>query len=369
MLTGSDVQKLVADPSAENRAEAAVKVAQVFSSGQLAPKERKIVEDIFRAMVRDTEELVRRSLSESLKTDPSVPHDVAAALARDLATVSLPMIEFSDVLSDQDLIEIVKARPASHQMAVARRAQVSSEVSEALADAGNEDVVATLVANPGALIGEATYGKVLDRFGTSEKVNAPLALRGNLSIRVVERLVSVVSESLREQLISRHGTSVDALTDLVLQVRERTIVSMLAGGAKSKDVVDLVDELYEHKRLTPTIVMRALCMGDVTFFEAALARMANVPIRNTYRLVHDEGDLGLRALFQKCGLSLKMLSVARVAIKTAGELELQGNGDRLHFRQLMIERLLTQFEDDFSSENLDYFITKLDHEARGHQAA
>ena len=45
-LTGSDVQKLLADPSGENRASAAHKIARQFGEGGLTDKERSIAEDI-----------------------------------------------------------------------------------------------------------------------------------------------------------------------------------------------------------------------------------------------------------------------------------------------------------------------------------
>jgi uncharacterized protein (DUF2336 family) len=369
VLTGSDVGNLLKDPSPENRAATARKVSEAFSSGKVGDKERAIIEDIFKVLVRDTEELVRRSLSESLKADPNVPHDVALMLANDVASVALPMIEFSDVLSDQDLVEIIQAKPAEHQVAVARRGKVSAHVADVLADTHNQDVVATLVANEGADIQEKTFFKVLDEFGLDENISGSMVRRGQLPLKVTEKLVSLVSNNLREHLMSHHSMSADTLTDLVMQARETTIVGMLQGGVGTKDVVDLVDELYRQKRLTPTIVMRALCMGDVTFFEASLSRMGDVPVQNAYKLIHDEGELGLKALFDKCGLSKKMLAVARMAIKIADSLQLNSNDDRKHFQKVVIERLLTQFPDDFDTENLDYFITKLGSEVKGHKAA
>lgn len=369
ILTGSDVAKLLKDPSAENRAEAARKVSQAFSAGGLSDAERLIVEDIFRAMLHDTEQVVRQSLSENLKSDPTIPRDVAQALARDVASVALPMVEFSTLLKDEDLIEIIRAQSPQHQMAVARRASISTTVTDVLADTHNEDVVAAMVANEGAVLSESAYAKVLDEFGTSAKVNGPMALRKNLPLKVAERLITFVSDQLRDHLMVKHGNSANALTDMVLQAREKTILNMLQDGAVTTDVIDLVDQLYRQKQLTPTIVMRSLLMGDVIFFEASLARMADVPVKNAYKLIHDNGDRGLMALFQKCGLSVKLLDVARAAIKIADGLQLNSSDDREHFQQLMIERVLTQFGEQIDTENLDYFVTKLVSDHHGHHQA
>jgi len=105
-------------------------------------------------------------------------------------------------------------------------------------------------------------------------------------------------------------------------------------------------------------------MGDTTFFEEALARLADVPIANAYQLIHDQSGLGLRRLFEKCGLSPRMLEVCRGALNVAADMELNSGDDRIRFRQLVIERVLTRFEEGFDPDNLDYFIAKLGRAAR-----
>ena len=89
-LTSADVARLLQDPNEENRADAAVKVADTFASADLSDTERAIAKDIFRAMVRDAAVRVRQALSESLKENPDVPHDVARSLAKDVEDVCSP---------------------------------------------------------------------------------------------------------------------------------------------------------------------------------------------------------------------------------------------------------------------------------------
>ena len=77
-------------------------------------------------------------------------------------------------------------------------------------------------------------------------------------------------------------------TDLVLQAREKATVNLMPAGAKSADIVDLVKQLRDHKRLTPSLILRALCTGDINF-EASLGVLSNTPIVNAQALIHDEG--------------------------------------------------------------------------------
>jgi uncharacterized protein (DUF2336 family) len=359
ILTAADVARLLQDPSVPNRAMTADKVATAFAHPDLRPRERALAEEIFRALVRDTALRVRATLAEQLKSVPHVPHDVAVTLAKDVIEVAAPMLEFSSVLTDEDLIEIVSAATENHKIAIARRANLGDQVISALADKGGEAAVATLMANEKVEIGEAAFDRAIDRFGSNPRVNEPMTRRSRLPIRIAERLVSLVSETLREHLVANHELPADVATDLVLNTRERVTLALSADAAQP-DVIQLVRQLHKNGRLTPTIVLRALCLGDVDFFEAGLAAIAGISVVNAHQLIHDHGSLGLKALYEHCKLPIPAFPIARAAIDVAREMRHDGNpGDRQRFTERMIERLLTQFETGVDPANLEYLIGKI----------
>jgi len=359
-LSQADVARLLEDPSAETRADTARKIAAKLDDTDLTEVQRRLVEDVVRAMVRDAEVRVRQALADSLKDNPGVPRDVALRLATDEVAVAAPIIEYSAVLTDGDLLDIVRTKPEDFQLAVARRKSVSQSVAEALVETDNESVVAELVGNEGAEIGEATFQKVLDQYGESERVSAPMAGRRTLPITVTERLVTLVSDTLRDHLMTHHELSADLATDLVLQSRERATVGLISNGASKLEIDQLVIQLHANGRLTPSIVLRALCTGDVVFFEESMARLAGISVANARILIHDGGSLGLESLCGKSGLPSELYPVARVAIDVVQELEYDGQpGDRERFRDRMIERVLTQLETGFDGDNLEYLVAKL----------
>ena len=367
-LSTQDVAKLLQDPNSDNRAMAATKVADAFSTASLSDAERAIAEDIFRVMLKDAAVRVRSALSDSLKDNPDIPHDVAATLAKDVDAVAMPMIENSVVLNDADLIEIIKSRGEEAQNAVAARATVSETVSSALVEEGSENVVATLVSNAGARIDEQTFDKVLEKHGESEAVNKPMAFRADLPVAVSEKLVAFVSDQLREQIMKTHAVSPAMASDLLLESREKATVSLVDGGDQ-ETVQSLVDQLAANNRLTPTLMIRALCMGDITFFEVALAKRVGIPVMNAYQLVHDKGEMGLERLFKAADMPPQFLVVARAALDISQEMLTTGGDDRDVYKKLMIERVLTQIEDDIDTENLDYLIAKLSSKSNAAQAA
>ncbi len=359
-LNEEDVARLLADPSAQTRAEVAEKIAGQHPA--LSESERRMAEDIFRLMVKDAEVRVRQALSRQLKENRMIPHDVALALARDVEAVSLPMLQYSDVLSDEDLIEIVRSQGPAKQEAVAKRAHVSAGVADVLADTHNETVVAALVANPGAEISEATLTRVVEEFGKSDVVGKPLSDRRNLPVTVAERLMERVSENIRKHLSGRTDLSPELAAALLVHAREMAVLGLTESVT---DVVRLVDHLLRNGRLTPSIILRAVCIGDLTFFETALARLAGQSLENTRALIHDRGPRGFEALFAKARLPAGYFTAMRAAVDVSHDLAYDGGpNDRERFSRKMIERILTQYGDlgvRFENDDLEYLLARMSH--------
>ena len=363
-LTTDDVAKLMADPSADVRAKTTAKIASQFTVEALSPAERQIAEDIFRKLVKDVEVRVRESLAAHLKNSPDLPHDVAMALASDVDSVSLPMLKFSEVLTDEDLVEIVRDKGTAKQVAIAQRPSVSPRVADALIDTGNEKAVARLVANEGARLTEQALGRVIDEYQESEAVSDSLSRRPSMPAAISAQLVEALSGRLQDFLMQKHDVSPDVASNLILQARERATMSLVDFGSTDAELENLVDQLARKDRLTASLLLRALCMGDMGFFERALARLAELPLQNARILIHDHGGLGLESVYMKADLPKRLYPAFQAGIELSDQTDYDGGrNDRTRFIERMLERILTQFEDPSSrmtQEDIDYLLGKLD---------
>lgn len=357
-LTKEDVERLMKEPSASVRAEVAGKLAQDIENPTLSESEMNLAHEVVRLMAKDIETSVRLALSQNLRHATRLPHDVAVQLANDVEIVALPILTESEVLTDNDLLEIIgKGSPQKHE-AIAARKEVSPSVSEAIITTAGEQAVTRLMNNTGAQISEKGLAKAIDRFSVSEPVQEAMVKRTILPVTIAERLTMQVSDRLRDYLVTHHELSSTVAADLVLQSRERTVVE-LASGSTEGEIERLVGQMHANGRLTPSIILRALCMGDVLFFETALAIRANIPVLNARILIHDGGQLGLKTLYARAGMPPNMLPVASAALDVVHETEMDGQPhDRERYRATVIERVLTQFE-DVGSDDFEYLLSKL----------
>ncbi len=362
-LTQADVVRLMSDSSPRTRVRTTAMIAAEFDAAALSGAERRIAEDIFRALVKDTEVLVREALAAHLKATPDLPHDVALALARDVDSVALPVLKFSEVLTDHDLIEIVRGQEPAKQVAIAQRTGVSEAVSDALVDTGNEVAVAHLVGNEGAALSEDAFERVIDNYHESTSVADSLARRPNLPPAISERVVSALTERLQAYLVAEHDVSPDIASTLILQARERATVTLIDYGSSEAELESLIEQLDRKERLTPSLLLRVLCVGDLNFFERAMSKLTNLPLPNVRILIHDKGMLGLEPLYLRAGLPKGLFPAFRAAVSLVVETDYDGGpNDRRRYVERIMERMLTKFEDPtlrIAPDDIEYLMAKL----------
>jgi uncharacterized protein (DUF2336 family) len=344
-----DVQRLLADPSPAARADTAAKVARAYANENeggpaLTAVEKELAQAIIAALARDAELLVRQTLAEQLKDSPQLPRGVALKLARDAAAVATPLLQFSPVFSEVDLIELVQAVSPLHQSAIAGRARVSAALSDALVTHGAEPAVAVLMTNRGAAVSGSMMERALDRFPDSRALGEALARHPDMPPKFAARLIAQVSDAMRDAMIARYQIPPAMATDTMLQLRERSLLGLLGDGAEPPALADLVTDLQKRGQLSDTLLLRALAGGDLAFFEQGVSLLAGVPLNNTRLLIHDPGKRGLAAIYQRSRLPQDHFKMVEAVIDLARGFDfVRGAVERAEFVEVVTAMMLADF--------------------------
>ena len=359
-LTDGDIRLLLKSAEPEERALAAHRLCRHIDRPDLTEAERVEAQAILRLMSVDAAEQVRRALAITLKASPLIPRDIANRLARDLESIAVPVLTFSPSFSDDDLAEIVRLGGPVRQSAIARRPVLSEQVTTVIAEHGVADAVRTACENKGAAFSERGLATAIERFEAAESVLAAIALRNALPVSITERLMSLVSDELREELIARQSVAPPTAIAIALGAYERAGVDLVEQAVRAADLPAFVAHLRRGQRLTASLMLRALAHGHITFFEWGLAELSGVPHHRTWLMVHDAGELGLKAIYERAGLPSRLLPAFRAAVDAYHSLEYEGGADELaRFQRRMLERFMTQPQ-AVSREDLDYLLDKID---------
>lgn len=340
----AELQKILTDsPTGKVRANVAGRLAEGFSSGEFKPTEKQVAIEIFRLLVNDTEIMVRKMLSEQLSKSLDAPHDVILKLAKDVQEVSLPVLEHSYVLTEDDLIAITHSTEDVTVMStIARRETVSRELSQALIEKSNTRVIETLLANKSASIDEKNLTRIYSNCNSNESIMDLMVKRGGLPVTLAEKIFSVVSDELKKVLTQQYKLSLQVAEDSTSAVREAATLGIADAELHAVEISKLVDQLYQQGKLTLSIIIRSLCRGDTRFFGYAMARLADVPYNNAQLLILDQGDTGFKSLYKTSCLPMELFNATRYLLLAVLEETGFGRYECSDIRQRLSGRLLQE---------------------------
>lgn len=359
-LTQEDIRRLVKGDDVEDRALAARKICHRMDTANLTDIERQAAHAILELIARDAAELVRRALSVTLRNSPNLPRDIALRLAMDGDAVAAPVLEHSPVLTDEDLLKVLESSSTAKRCAIAGRARVSPIVVHELIDSGDEAAMGVAAANDGAEFDPAAYQRAFAAFCENPKVMDAFVARSHLPLDVTEKLISHISDTALQRLVKRHALPPQLAVELAEGMRERATLDLVDQAGLAHNPQHFVQQLRLNARLTPSLVLRALLRGHVTFVEHAFAELAGISHAKAWLLVHDAGPLGLRAVYDRTGMPPRLYPAVRAAFDVIHAMEVPyDEAGRAHFRRALAERAITRFQ-GIPDADIEYVMSRFD---------
>lgn len=304
---------LVRDPDEAVRADLARKVAALLpnltADEQSQARERVI--DMVTALARDTAVRVRQVVAETLKDVADAPPELIRQLAEDIElVVAEPVLRWSPLLSDDDLLEIIGGKPIPGAVAaIAQRAGVGSVVADAIVAADDEAAVAALLANPSAQIREETLDLIVERAPARPSWHPGLVSRPVLPARLAKRIASFVAAALLRQLEQRTDLDPDTRAAVSAEVGRRLGDGAVAEEEPAGETADeIVARMKAEGRLDEDAVFEAMGEGKRAVVKAALAALSGIGDVAVDKIISSHSPKGIVALVWKAGLSPRLAS-------------------------------------------------------------
>lgn len=310
---------LADDPNGEVRGELARKIARLvpgLSAAQHAELSKRALV-IFEQLAQDQLPLVRKIVAEEIKNADGVPRHIIQKLARDAELVVCgPILEYSPLLADEDLIEIIATSHVDGALsAIARRRQVSEPVADEIVASLDIPAVAALLANPNAQIRQDTLDDIVAQAENIEPWHRPIVLRPDLSLRAIRRIAGFVAQSLLQELGARHDLDRETRTLL----RER-IGKRIKTEKTPSDQDEMARQLatihtaFQEGRLDDETISDAAQSGRRAQVVLALALLAGLPEEPIEKIFQAKSGKGITALCWKAGLSMRTAHTIQTAV-------------------------------------------------------
>ncbi|WP_417451663.1 DUF2336 domain-containing protein [Kordiimonas sp.] len=282
----------------------AKRVGQFLVADQVR-EERATVENVARVLAQDVSAQVREVLAYELRKCRTLAPDLAEQIARDIETVSGAFLSETKVFSEKDWLRLVPGLKETSLVTVARRTDLSDALQLKLATVGQEPTVTSLVRNDSIELAESACDKIVDRYSGNLRLMDHLGGRGDLPLRIVEHMISYVSDHCREMLIEHY--SVDG--GVASRVTEDSKIEVLWAQIKTAgptQVHAFATDLRNDRRLNYLLVIEIAGRGCYQFMESALALEAGLPLGRIREILSLKDPAAFVRLMQMANVSKTM---------------------------------------------------------------
>jgi uncharacterized protein (DUF2336 family) len=259
--------------------------------------------DVLGLLTKEVESHILAELSAKLAPVDNAPRSVIQNLARhNEISVAGPVIMQSPLLSDRDLIEIAGTKGQQHLGAISERARIAAAVTDILVERGDAIVVRKLSQNDGASFSGAGFITLTKRAEVDECLAENLAMRMDLPLQLLERLVSKATETVRTRLAARLAPAGQrVLMDLLSSASDKTLREA-AVPRDFKRAETLIDDLQKNDQLNETAIGAFAAAAKYEEMIVSMARWCSAPVELIERLMKNPRYDGVLVTCKASGL-------------------------------------------------------------------
>jgi uncharacterized protein (DUF2336 family) len=291
---------LAEEGSSEKRRALLRELTEHFFGGQARSEaEDGLYGDVMARLADDMETAVRAELAARFAEVADAPRTLIRRLANDEASVAEPVLARSPVLTDEDLLGVVRRHGQAHLRAVSNRTTVSEAVSDVIVARGDDETLGALLRNDGARLSRQASETAVERARANPALHEAAVERAALPPDLLNDMYFVVEARLRSRILEQNAKLDPALLDSALAAgRDRVAAEDGALPADYSECLAYVEELRAAGQLTPQMLARFLRSGGKTSFLIALAQLSDIDF-HTARQIIDRRELDALAVVCK----------------------------------------------------------------------
>lgn len=341
----SDFLRWMETASPGSKAEAIRNLCRYYLGADADDETRGTIETALTVVLDDPDPEVRFAVADILGASHKAPRHIMFALAGDRADIAVLVLARSPVFIDVELAEIATAAEMLLQVAIARRTRLSSSVAATIAEVGEKQACAALLANPTTSIARLSFRRIAERFGGDSDIREALFARSDLPPEVRQLLIRAIGNALGNLAVVRQWLPESRAHTITRDACDRATVA-IAAESETHELPALVEHLRATEQLTTALLLRAVCAGNVAFFETAVAMLARLPVDRVSSLVRAGRRSALRAAYGKAGLPTMAFDAFAAALDAWQKLAAEpGPVDRYRFTIQTVNTVLARYAD------------------------
>lgn len=306
--------------------------------------EREQVLPILLKLAVDPERSVRAVLIEELTSVENLNPDLLFSIIAAEDDLALAFLATTPALNPWHMMAVLRVGDEARQAIVAGRSDLSSEAASFVVKHAPVAIVLALMDNPVVEFDTADLQTLYERFGNSNDLVERLLALPDLPLEIRIMQAKRAATRMRQLMAERGWMPANDASELVADAEEGAILQVLV-EAGDDELMAAAAFLAGKQMLTPSLIMRAACLGEKRAVEATLAHLSGLAPAKAAAMMYARGGGGMKSIVGKAGLPSScfglLVAFAEVSIEARDdEIELS----REAFGRRLLEALMTRYE-------------------------
>lgn len=302
----NDVEDAMASGSVTRRGKIVRHITDLFIVGspRCTEQEIELFDDILIRLAVEIEVSARALLAVRLAPIENAPPRIIRALAfDDEIDVAGPVLEQSERLDDQALVENALRKGQEHLLAISRRRRLSESITEVLVERGDQQVLLSTAENRGAKFSATGFTGLVRRSEGDDRLAARVGSRPEIPPHLFQELLAKASQSVRARLEAAHPGARREVREVVAEVTGRIQAEAREGAPDYTAARAYIGALQRRGQLGDRKLEAIAKVGRFEEIATALALMGELPLEFVERAMKQERAEMILIIAKAIGLS------------------------------------------------------------------
>ncbi len=305
-------------------------------------QEREAVLPVMLKLAVDEAKQVRATLAEELISVATVHADLLFCMIAGEDEMALPFLKYTPALSPWHMMAVLRVGDEARQCTVVSRTDITEEAAAYVIKSSSLGVVLALLDNPVVKLEGADIHTIYGRLGQVAEIIDRLLAMPDLPVDIRITQAKRAALRMRQLMAERAWLPARDASDLVADAEDAAILQVLV-SAPVEELLRAIAFLDTKGLLTPALIVRAACQGEMRVVEAALAHLAGYAPGRTAAILY--GGRGVNSLLSKCGLPPSCTGLLVGFAEVVAEAREEGlQLSRENFGRRLLEALMTRYE-------------------------
>jgi uncharacterized protein (DUF2336 family) len=321
----NEVDDALASGSVNRRGTIVRHITDLFIVGseQCTEQEIDLFDDVLTRLAGKIEVSARALLAVRLAPIGNAPPRIIRALAfDDEIDVAGPVLEQSERLDEQALVENARKQGQEHLLAISRRRSLSESITDVLVERGDQQVVLSTAENRGAKFSNLGFSSLVRRSEGDDRLAACVGCRPEIPTHLFLKLLAKASDSVRAKLEAAYPGARSLVRKAVAEVTGRMQAEANEGAVDYTAARAYIDALARRGQLDDRKLEAIAKVGRLEEIVAALALMGELPLEFVERMMK-QGSAEMILIIAKA-VALSWPTVKAILCARAGDRQAAG---------------------------------------------